>query len=199
MDSERGNTKSLLIIFVKNSILGKTKTRIAKAVGHEKAVQIHEKLVQNLESKLLKNNTFQVHIYYSDFTVSNKWKGYKQYIQEGSNIGERMHHAISQSIKNGFQSCVLVGTDIPDLSLDIIQEAFNKLKENDFVFGPAHDGGYYLIGTKYECKTLFEGITWSSKVVLEQTIAKINHAKYTLLPVLHDVDTLEDLLFFKLL
>jgi glycosyltransferase A (GT-A) superfamily protein (DUF2064 family) len=92
------------------------------------------------------------------------------------------------------QKVVLIGTDCPSLEGKHIIQAFEALDQSDLVLGPAKDGGYYLIGMKCRANFLFEGITWSSELVLSQTLAlaAAQGLQTSLLPVLEDIDTLED-------
>jgi hypothetical protein len=93
-----------------------------------------------------------------------------------------------------------MGTDCPDISCAIIEEALSALATNDLVLGPSYDGGYYLIGcspllNEDIIPTFFSGISWGGPDVLATTQKKITLAGKTchLLPTLHDIDTPEDL------
>ncbi len=95
---------------------------------------------------------------------------------------------------------VIIGSDIPELTADIIQRAFDELKTKDLVLGPAADGGYYLIGLhravfKPAGPPLFTGIRWGTDQVLKQTVtaAKKQGLRCILLETLKDVDRPEDL------
>ncbi|TNF56315.1 glycosyltransferase, partial [bacterium] len=95
---------------------------------------------------------------------------------------------------NGYQKSALVGVDIPDLSSHIILKAFELLNNSDVVFGPAQDGGYYLIGMKKPVHELFHGIPWSSEITLQRSMEKARDLSYTisLTEKLSDIDTIED-------
>ena len=69
------------------------------------------------------------------------------------------------------QRAVLLGTDIPGLTVEILKDAFDALLEKDVVLGPSTDGGYWLIGMKRPID-LFQNIEWGSSRVLEQTLAQ---------------------------
>jgi len=93
----------------------------------------------------------------------------------------------------------IIGTDCIELSAELIEISFLKLKEYDLVIGPAMDGGYYLLGTKNNYIELFENMEWSVPSVLDITLdraSQLNLSVY-LLPTLRDVDTLEDLMDMK--
>ncbi|EMI45212.1 DUF2064 domain-containing protein [Rhodopirellula sp. SWK7] len=109
------------------------------------------------------------------------------------------------------RSCVLIGADCPLLSQPDIENAWAQLQQNDVVIGPAFDGGYYLIGvrsggadrdplmsspiTETTLAGLFDGITWSTETVFEQTLAAANDRglSVAVLEQRHDVDTAADL------
>jgi len=97
----------------------------------------------------------------------------------------------------GFKRVVLIGSDIPDLSLEFIEEAFHSLQEKDAVIGPSLDGGYYLIGFKDKSFSpqVFKGIPWSTERVFDETMKIFKQgslAVHTLQP-LRDIDTIGDL------
>lgn len=186
----------LLIIFTKNPILGKVKTRLAKTLGSEKALHVFQNLLKHIAKTLIEWGG-DVWIFYSDFIPENDlWSpiGNQLFLQEGDGLGTRMSHAF----KNGFQEyqkVVLMGTDIPEISVDIIKTAFNQLTNYDFVFGPTFDGGYYLVGMNQPHHFLFENITWSTDQVLAQTLEQINHHHYSVgvIEMLTDIDYEADL------
>ena len=70
---------------------------------------------------------------------------------------------------------IIIGTDCPDLSQNIIEDAFLALNSHDVVLGPASDGGYYLIGMQQFTPEIFQNITWSTEQVLQQTIDVITN------------------------
>ncbi len=100
-----------------------------------------------------------------------------------------------QYVLNSQSKAIIIGSDCPDISSQIIEEAFIRLDKHDCVIGPSEDGGYYLLGMKKLHSALFEDIEWSSSKVMEQTIRKIESLQlsYTQLPKLNDIDTIDDL------
>jgi hypothetical protein len=186
-----------LIIFVKNPDLGKVKTRLAKSIGEEKALLVYIKLLLKTK-KLASSLKMKKVVFYSERIDSDDiWTNskFEKKLQEGENIGERMHRAIFETIEKGAEKVCLIGSDTPDLSDKIINTAFEQLSHHDVVLGPAKDGGYYLIGLKKPNKTLFSNISWSTEFVLKETMSEIRKLKLrcALLQVLVDIDTFEDL------
>jgi hypothetical protein len=111
-----------------------------------------------------------------------------------------MARAFETAFQDGAAVTVIVGSDIPRISADIIHQAFDGLQKNDLVFGPARDGGYYLIGIKNTIpsetyRRLFDGINWGSGEVLSQTLqnARASGLRFILLEKLDDVDRPADL------
>lgn len=135
-------------------------------------------------------------LFYSNFINDNdQWSAslFDKYLQEGDELGERM----TQAFKLAFQKhdkVIIIGSDCPSLTTEIIEEAFQALKNYPFVVGPAMDGGYYLIGMNAFEPSIFKDIDWSTNAVFNQTlehIKKLDKACY-LLPELSDIDYEED-------
>ncbi len=193
MDSE----KNALIIFVKNPIKGQVKTRLAETVGDEKALEIYNYLLQKTLD-IVTNVNCRKFIYYSEKIVKNDiWKGseFEKKLQKGNNLGERMLNAFTEVFEiEGIKNVAIIGSDCPSLPPSFIENAFEELRYNSFVLGPAYDGGYYLLAMRQLRYEVFEKIIWSGPTVLGDTIKIINKLVKThfLLPPLADIDTIED-------
>ncbi len=188
--------KNALIIFAKNIVLGKVKTRLAKTIGDTGAFNVYVKLFEITEKQSMKVKSADKHIYFSDVVINAKWKNCKKYVQEGDDLGMRMLNAFNNVFEQGYEKVVCIGSDLPELTADIIEQAFLKLETNDFVFGPAADGGYYLVGLKNSKQSyIFENKPWSTDRLLDITLKEIesNNHDHALLEVLNDVDTIDDL------
>ncbi len=189
--------KNSLIIFQKNPEHGKVKTRLAASVGNEKALSVYLKLIRHTK-KVLDPLRADKQIWYSDKIDTNDiWDSveYSKNVQNGSDLGKRMHNAFKNAfLKNDQQKVVVIGTDCAELTTEILDEAFEELDRNEVVIGPAVDGGYYLLGMKKFVSELFIDIPWSTSEVLGTTIARIQELGHTylLLKELNDVDTIED-------
>lgn len=184
-----------LILFVKNPLPGKVKTRIAATAGTETALAIYRALLFRLR-QVVAQLPYDRYAYFSNHLgPAEEWPSrlYHCRIQQGQDLGERMHRAIAEVLSEQPRA-VLVGSDIPGLNPTLLQQAFTALDDADVVLGPASDGGYYLVGMKEPCAEMFIGIDWSTPYVLQQTLAILNGmGKNTmLLPELSDVDTEED-------
>ena len=186
--------KEVVLVFQKNEVLGKVKTRLASGMGELRALEIYRHLVQMTYSALAEVPV-SIWTYFSDFipeTVNSPIA--KSFAQEGQDLGERMAGAFARSFELGMDKVVLIGTDCPTLQSQHLNEAFEALTHSDLVLGPATDGGYYLIGMKRRADYLFEGISWSTSQVLTETlnVASQHGLTTTLLQELNDIDTSED-------
>lgn len=114
--------------------------------------------------------------------------------QSEGDLGERMAAAISARLEEGAARVVLIGTDCPTVSAATVRAAFDALDSGDVVFGPAADGGYYLIGMRRLHDSLFLGIPWSSERTLRESLERVRAAglRVALLDVMRDIDTAED-------
>ena len=179
---------------------GRVKTRLAGDIGPIQAALICRKITELVMKQTMPDaGKYDRFVFYDppervrDF---QSWFPNEKFIaQTGSDVGERMDKAIRHLLKNGAEKAVITGTDIPDLTSRIIIQAFEMLDRADVVVGPALDGGYYLIGMKSSMPELFCDITWSTKDVFSETIRTLKHSgkSYGVLPVLSDLDTIEDL------
>lgn len=188
----------LLLIFIKNPQLGKVKTRLARSVGDEQALKIYKKLLELTRTATLETSVRRW-LFYSDFVEKRDgWRAadFDKKVQTGGDLGERMKNAFREAFAAGARQVVIIGSDCPEISPKILQEAFEKLKYGavEVVVGPAPDGGYYLLGTNSFFPEIFENIEWSTERVLPTTlqIAQKFGRKIHLLPELSDVDTEED-------
>ncbi|MEM9887395.1 MAG: TIGR04282 family arsenosugar biosynthesis glycosyltransferase [Bacteroidota bacterium] len=184
-----------LLIFIKNPELGKAKTRIAQAVGDEKALQIYLELLAHTR-KVAKAVNANRHLYYSRFIdESDEWtrQDFQKFLQSKGTLGTRMAQAFQTAFQTS-EKVLIIGSDCASLSTEIVTKAFDALDRHDFVLGPATDGGYYLLGMKKFQPSVFEAIAWSTAQVFPTTIQRIEalEQSYFLLPELSDIDHWED-------
>lgn len=194
--------KEAIIIFVRNPELGKVKTRLAKEIGDELALQVYIKLLQHTHNCVSAMDCDRFVYYVDEITMNDLWENnlYHKKVQQGNNLGERMMLAFSQLFQQGYSKIIIIGTDCPGLTIHILKDAFKKLNETDIAIGPSTDGGYYLLGMKIVHPQLFQDIQWSTDTVLKVTqkiILSINKSA-TLLPELTDIDEAKDLEQFDL-
>lgn len=188
--------KKLFIVFAKNGELGKVKTRLAQTIGNEGALRVYLDLLQITEDVSSAVANVHLRIYFSDYILEDRWPGKEKYIQQGADLGQRMKNAFEQGFKDGFTSIVGIGADLPEITPKHISDAFQGLESSDFVFGPALDGGYYLVGMSFEKGLyIFENKPWSTEELFKLSKTEILENQHTLheLETLNDIDTIEDL------
>ncbi len=131
--------------------------------------------------------------------------------QVQGNLGDKMYAALCNALDNKpspnlntKQKIIIIGSDCPNNREKNLNQALELLNTHDCVIGPSMDGGYYLIAfavnlqntdfLSTQVKPLFSDIDWGSSAVFEQTMAKVRQTKlkYTLLPMLSDVDEPQD-------
>ncbi|WDE98460.1 TIGR04282 family arsenosugar biosynthesis glycosyltransferase [Lentisphaera profundi] len=184
-----------LIIFAKAPVPGKVKSRLGKSIGMEKACDIYRALLDCLISTCQEEESFKIVLY-----VAGSQDFFKKYYpklkvkkQSEGDLGNRIHNAFKTELNDSTQ-VALIGSDCPLLSMDHIQEAYKNLTSADLTIGPAKDGGYYLMAMN-QAHQIFDGITWSSELVLKETLAlaEQQNLNVELLETLSDLDTEADL------
>lgn len=193
-----------ILLFVRAPQRGHVKTRLAKQLGADITLALYRSFVEDIITTL-KSGSYPTAVFYTpeDQGASvQAWLGKhaRCHPQIGTDLGRRMQTAFILTFCEPVAYAVLIGSDFPDLDIEIIHEAFRALRENDVVVGPATDGGYYLIGFQKDALNadVFQGIQWGSRKVWQQTLDQIEHADltYHTLPVWQDIDTYEDLMAF---
>ncbi len=187
-------SKELVIVFVKNIKLGKVKTRLAKTIGNQGAFEVYKELV-DITKNALENLNTEKRIYFSEMVIETKWPNLYKAVQIGGDLGERMKNAFLKGFQDGFERIVLIGSDLPDINETHIKNGLEALKETDTVFGPAEDGGYYLIGLSKMNELVFNNKPWSQSNLLDETLHELkeNNITFSTLETLNDIDTFEDL------
>lgn len=188
----------VIIFFTRIPTLGMTKTRLEPFLGKETCVKLQTAFIKDIYNNI-KNIGVDVLIYHSDHgdledlkKLTDKNKDFFE--QKGSNLGEKMHNAISSALKE-YRKAVLIGSDIPLVNKSDIETAFDILETKDIVISPGYDGGYYLVGMKEETKEIFN-IKYSTSSVFQETIDKIEDLgkSYGSGRVLLDIDDKDDFL-----
>ena len=188
-------SKNLLLIFTRNPELGKVKTRLAKTIGAEKALAIYKFLLAHTK-KVTEKIACDKAVYYSvKVREDDLWNGeiYQKKQQLGKDLGIRMQNAFQDAFANGYEKVLIVGSDLIDLSEEIIEKGFLQLASNDVVIGPAEDGGYYLLGMKSVHPNVFKNKNWGTSSVREETLNDLKDKKVHLLNELNDADVLDDI------
>ena len=185
-----------LIIFARNPVLGKVKTRLAATIGNEKALDIYKTLLAYTADICSKLACSRFVFYADGISKKDSWNDdwFVKYQQQGEDLGERMQQAFELVFQQGYKKVLIIGTDCFELNSGIIEQAFESLEQYNAVIGPSADGGYYLLGTTIFYPFLFDNKPWSTDGVFVATTNDLsaNHISYFTLPVLHDIDTEAD-------
>lgn len=191
------NSKALLLIFVKHPVAGQSKTRLAAGIGHDKALAVYKALLAHTAAQVATLPQKRVVFYGNLVPTTDLWQaaGYVRQLQEGPDLGARMWQAFRWSMEQGYDRIVVIGSDCPGLTTGILAQAFEQLDHHDAVLGPAKDGGYYLLGLRQPRPEIFLDKTWSTADVAERTRQDLDGLGLSCaeLPILNDVDTVEDL------
>lgn len=196
------STSKALVVFTRYPEPGKVKSRLEAGIGSPSmTADLYRCFVMDvLDAARSVHDTIII-----SYDPSMKERAYREWLgnsfeylkQRGDDIGARMFHAFEDVFQSGYQSCFLIGSDIPDLPAKVISDGLRRLDSVDAVIGPALDGGYYGIGFIKEALSgdYFYNIQWGTYSVLSATITCLESAgiEYVSLPEWGDVDTLDDL------
>ena len=189
----------VVIVFLRAPEKGRVKTRLSKFLNDTFVLELYKGLVKDTLDVIETSGDNALYFWPpGKKEVLQKWLGnkYAFLVQKGDNLGQKMSNAFVDMFKKGYTHALLIGTDIPELSANIITLAYQELQTADAVIGPSDDGGYYLIGFQKSgfSKIIFEGIDWSTTLVLDQTLQAMDRVsiQYRLLPGLNDIDTPKD-------
>lgn len=190
-------TRPVLILFARAPRLGQVKRRLARGIGAAGALRFHRGQVARLARGPGRDRRWRTELAVTPDASARRgarWPGRQPRRPQGrGDLGARMARALRRH-----RLAVLVGTDIPGIGACDIATAIRALRAGaPAVFGPAEDGGYWLVGLGPMRRPAdpFAGVRWSGPHALADTLANIPRGprRPALLRVLRDVDTAEDL------
>lgn len=185
-----------LIIFAKNPRIGRVKTRLARDIGKVAAWRFYRRMLWEIPRRLARDKRWTTWLCISPDETPWRcfpYRGLNRLPQGKGDLGARMWRPRSVLPPGPF---VVVGTDIPDIQPAHIQDAFRQLGHRDAVFGPAADGGFWLVGLKRHGRFVHpyrKPVRWSHPETLHDCLDNLAGAKVGLLAELDDIDTAEDL------
>ncbi|WP_224491401.1 TIGR04282 family arsenosugar biosynthesis glycosyltransferase [Robertkochia flava] len=185
-----------LLVFVKNPVAGKVKTRLGRDIGEEAALKIYLYLLHHT-LKVCSRVKVKTTIYFSEHLsqeITSLYPGFSYCLQEGNDLGERMENAFRDAFSRGTKEAIIIGSDLYTLNENVLTEGFETLTQKDMVLGPAKDGGYYLLGLKHIPRGIFEEKAWGTDTILKSTLNNLKGYDVALLGELNDIDVLEDLM-----
>lgn len=191
-----------LLIFAREPVLGRVKTRLAAGIGAEAALAVYRELLA-LTATAVAAAQVPATLWLAEAPAGAdprqprpEWPGLPWRVQPAvGSLGERMAQAFGEAFRAGAGRVVIIGTDCPGLSAELLSQAFDQLLHHELVVGPADDGGYYLLGMSQLYPELFDNKDWSTATVLPDTLADAARLGLGVarLPTLHDVDSAQDL------
>lgn len=210
---------SAIAVFVRHPTPGKVKTRLAAGLGDQAAADFYSECAQHSirQATQAKADCFVFFSVAEEENLVKDWlaphrnriKGFIPQVQDASgNLGVRLAGCIQAVMRASaaphYKRVLIVGSDIPDVDTTIFDEALRLLCDFQVVFGPALDGGYYLIGLSSSSSEamslteLFSDIPWSTDMVLSKNMSNavklgLSVAPLASLPLLQDIDTVQDL------
>ena len=164
-----------IILFTRIPVPGKTKTRLQPFLTGEECCLLQQAFLTDIYRVLRVAETpcDIVVCYNPEGNVAGLEailpKAHIFFPQQGEGLGEKMHNAIRHVLENGYNSCLLIGSDIPLLQPTAIDDALRLLGSHDIVLCPTADGGYYLIGMNEPCEDVFR-LEYGTSGVLEKTL-----------------------------
>ena len=186
-----------LIIFVKEPRVGKVKTRLAEDIGPINATFWYRRQLDHLLNIFKPSSTYRKHLF---VTPHRGLKYFRTYTKQGWRLCHQSPGDLGEKMKNAFLSVgqgprLLIGSDIPAVSAQHIELAFKQLNSVDAIFGPAQDGGYWLIGlSRFVVPPNLKHVRWSSQYALSDTLSKFGpKVSVKLIQTLKDVDRGSDL------
>lgn len=195
-------TREMLIVFTRFPQPGQTKTRLIPALGAAEAAALQKMMAEHTFSlcgELAGKRELALCVYYEggDEQAVRSWvpAAMSCRSQGPGSLGDRLAQTFADSFASGGTRVIIIGSDCPFLTPEILAEGFTLLQNHDVVLGPACDGGYYLVGMSKPGQQLWSDIDWGTDRVFQQTmaIARKSGLALALLPELADIDRPEDL------
>lgn len=190
-----------VIVFVRAPELGRVKTRLAATLGAGRALAVYRELLGGTLDTLRPHAEVELRV-----TPDGAAEGFGRCLglelppdwrirsQGAGDLGGRLSRAVEEAFATASGPVVAIGCDCPEITLADVEEAGRLLSGADVVFGPADDGGYWLIGLKRPVPEVFQGIAWGGPQVLAQSLDQLRRRGLTahLLRPLGDIDTEAD-------
>ena len=189
-----------VLVFAKAPVPGEVKTRLIPAIGNHAACRLYQALLRYTLT-MVQDSGLPLHVWMTPANLRSAFEelvastSAQVFVQQGADLGERMHHALSVTTAS-FPGAILIGSDCPFLhAADLIRTSLLLADGCDAVLGPALDGGYVLIGVRVSSTALFSGVNWSTDEVLEQTRQRLRRLgwQWVELEPRQDIDEFSDL------
>ena len=182
----------MVIVFARAPRLGTVKTRLAATIGEREALRFHSETLAATLRRLRRDRRFALRLAAIPRGAEGPWtQRVARMDQVRGDLGIRMDRAF-RAYKR--RRVALVGCDIPALTADDVNQALHGLRGADAVFGPATDGGYWLVamGARRPARP-FRNVRWSTQHALAATLANFTARNIRFARTLRDVDEAADL------
>ena len=178
-------SRRALVMLTRAPEPGHTKTRMMPELSAAQCAALHASILRDM------SDVFAALPEDVDLFVAYAPEGARQRVQAafdapatyfaqcGQTLGERLAHAAHEVLSQGFERCVLVGADAPEVAAKDVLLAFSALDDVDMVLGPATDGGFYLAGLGKLHSSMFSLETYGHAQVLRQTEEALHAAGLT--------------------
>ena len=199
--------KNAVILFGRYPRPGQVKTRLAAAIGHQKATEFYRICLNSIfleAQKVQESGLADVYFCFSEASDAADVAliippNIDCFAQVQADLPLRIKQAFSDVFGRSYERVCIFSTDVPSLSTNTIKQSVHQLYNSDIVIGADGDGGYYVLGMNAYMPKVLE-ITYPSRIgTYRQTVdgAADMHKKVYCLPTLYDVDTVDDLIYFK--
>ena len=182
-----------LVVMARAPRLGRVKRRLSRDIGEVEALRFYRAHTAGLLRDLGRDPRWQTWLAVTPDGAVDDGRGLWGFTgpviaQGGGDLGARMFRLFA-TLPPG--PVVLIGSDIPGISRAGVFEAFRRLGQSDWVFGPAEDGGYWLVGARRRPlpRDPFRAVRWSTPQALEDTLANLPGAAVGFVERLGDVDS----------
>lgn len=193
----------VLAVFVKSPEPGQVKTRLANEIGPEAAAALYRRLARAVLADNIATGRHRTVVWFAPPEQGDPVRSWLSGLAVGEfiaqhrgGLGQRMMGTFRRHFREGARRVLLIGSDCPGVDRRTARRAFEALGQHDLVLGPSQDGGFYLIGLTAPAPGLFRRVAWSTPAVLAQTVrnAVSLGLRVATLPMLRDIDTVEDAL-----
>jgi hypothetical protein len=197
--------KSLVVIVAKEPVPGRVKTRLSPEISATDAAGLYRCFLLDRIGAVRRMTGVDRAVAFTPEDAMGAFRtlpldGFELFPQRGADLGERLNNIFLDKLANGYDAVSIVDSDSPDLPCAFIKESLRVLlsKQAEVVFGPCHDGGYYLVGMRKPNPELFRNIPWSTSRVLSSSLEKSRRLglDVKLLSFWNDLDTFKDLVEF---
>lgn len=183
--------RDAIAVYGRAPLAGRAKTRLARDVGAARAAAVYGRLLErSLTAARAVSAARYLYLPQGDRLDPQAHAGFTLRAQIPGDLGARMAATFAELFAAGHERVVLVGSDLPDLTAAHLAAGLAALADAETVFGPATDGGYWLVGQRPPARDLFSGVPWSTAAVWARTRERLAAGGFghALLPVLEDVD-----------